>query len=194
MVTIDFGPNRSIDMRDTASLWEQVFGPSFEDGFDGRNTPFSIRDITHDRFQYQLDTRDGVNGVDPGSGAAVWFYGFDFDYNGLGEPRGGRVDEIQVYNAADVDRDYDTYRVIISGLDIPLTSAVDIVESMDLDPLLEGERLRILGHRHDDHLVGNDLADELYGFGGNDTLQAGTGRDFLDGGAGDDRLLGGTGR
>lgn len=190
MVTIDFGPFNSIDMSDMAGVWETMFGPDFADGFDGRNTPFSIRDITHDVHQYQLDTHDGVNGVGPGSGAAVWFFGHHFDYNGLGEPRGGRAEEIQVYNAADVNRDYETYRVIIYGLDTPLTSAVDIVKSQNLDPLLEGERLRILGHRFDDHLIGNELGDELYGFGGKDTLQGGKGGDFLDGGADADRLFG----
>ncbi len=190
MVTIDFGDFGGIDMRDMASVWEDVFGPSFADDFDGRNTPLSIRYATHDIYQYQLDTRDGVNGLGPGSGAAVWFYGRNFDYNGLGEPRGGTAEEIQVYSAADVNRHYDTYRVIIHGLDSPLPSAVDIVESKNLDPFLEGERLTILGHRSNDFLVGNGRADELYGFSGRDTLHGGKGDDFLDGGADADRLLG----
>jgi len=193
MVTIDFGSSTRVDMRDMAGVWEEVFGPSFQIGFDGSYTPFGIRHATHNFHEYQLDTRDGINGVDPGSGAAVWFYGHHFDYNGDGRPVDGTAQEIQVYNAADVNRHYETYRVIVYGLDVSLTAAVDIVESQNLDALLEDEELKILGHRLDDILIGGNRADELYGFGGRDTLRGGLGNDYLDGGSYIDRLFGGGG-
>jgi len=194
LVTIDFGPSTQVDMRDMADVWASVFGSSFQSGFDGTYTPFGIRHETHNFNEYQLDNRDGVNGLDPGSGAAVWFYGHHFDYDGDGRPVEGTTQEIQVYSAADVNRYYETYRVVVYGLDVSLPEAVDIVESENLDPLLEGERLRILGHRLDDFLVGGDQADELFGYGGADQLRGGMGDDFLDGGAGVDRLFGGAGR
>lgn len=189
MVTIDFGAFGSIDMRDTAGVWADVFA-SFTDDFDGRYTPFGLRQITHDSEQYQLDTDDGVMGIDPGSGPAVWFYGHDFDYSSIGRPVDGVTHDLHVYSAADVNNDYETYRVFVYGFDASLPDAVDIVESKNLDPLLDGERLKILGHRFDDFLIGNDLSDELYGYGGRDTLQGGAGDDYLDGGADRDRLLG----
>ena len=49
------------------------------------------------------------------------------------------------------------------------------------------------GNVNDNHLIGDDDPDSLYGLGGNDVLEGKGGDDLLDGGEGDDRMEGGLG-
>lgn len=206
MVTIDFGPIGPIDMTDMDGVWAQVFaGPDFMDNFDGLYPEPSLRTLTHTPTGYQLDTHDGVDGTTVGSGAAVWFFGHNFGYTGLGQPNSsGTVTEVQVYNADDVNNGFETWRVLISGFQeyfaaIPvgsgITPAYTAVLNKDLDPLIDdlSGGLTVYAHNSSDILVGTAFADQLFGYGGRDLIMGGGGSDLLFGGAGRDRLLAGDG-
>jgi serralysin len=124
--------------------------------------------------------------------------GSDFQYDRLGDLRGGRVTEID--RIAE-----DGSGFTLTGLDVSVPVVMDFV----LDNDVEGELAHVF--RGDDSMVGSDAADvligmggrdellgyggfdDLYGEDGHDSLRGGDGDDYLDGGAGHDDLHGNQG-
>ncbi len=181
MITLDFG-NFPVNMKDPNGLAAQIFGEFVnpgDGGFAGEGY-FFWGDYTDEFNNSQLWVFGDLM-VDPEYLPAEFL---DFD---------SVISEIQVYNNADYNSAYATYRLIAYGFSITGWDAYELFETGNIAGLYSGESLYILGGGVNDTLVGGNLADEIFGYNGNDRIEGKGGNDILDGEGGKDVLIGGTG-
>jgi Ca2+-binding RTX toxin-like protein len=185
MVILDFFGGYSVNMQSPAALYQDHALVDFmpEGGFysdpdtgDGADAPFVLHNAIDD--------------------AQIWLWGA-FSYDPELTATGGDIEEIDIYNAADLATDPslpDTYRMyLVFSTPVDLFDFNDALLAGDLSPLYAGQALDIRGDELNDTLVGGSLADDITGFGGADKLMGNGGNDTLDGYSGNDNLLGGTG-
>jgi hypothetical protein len=176
MTAIDFGNFPDVDMRRPGALGRAIL------------SDFAFFNFTSGLFDPVEGFLDIPNHFIPESMTAFVRAHGDFELDFTGKPVPGcAVFAIEVWVPGG-------YRLIVDEIDVSFAELESALLARDLSPLWAGERLEILGTASfGDTLVGDSLADEIYGYGGNDLLRGGGGGDYLDGMAGADIMAGGKG-
>jgi Ca2+-binding RTX toxin-like protein len=180
-ITLDFFGSFSINMQNPTALYQNNVLVDFSTGYfpspelgDGETFPCII--------------------LNQGGTAEIRLWGTDFVYDGDDFLVSGMIDQIEIYNAADLAANTDTWRELIffdTAVEFP--DVLDALLANNLSPLYAGQQLSISGDDLADTLVGGSLADFIAGYGGNDKLIGNGGGDALSGQGGADNLSGGAG-
>jgi len=118
------------------------------------------------------------------SGTKVVLTGAGFTYDGLGNPTGGTISTITLY-----DSTLTTQMVAIAGLSLSLTA----FHTAWLGVGGSGDDVAFLVGAGNDVMTGSSNADVLQAHEGDDLIDAGNGDDYIDPYKGNDTIIGGTG-